>query len=139
MSATWTPERVPRGGRAYVSANHSHPKCQIGRWPVQSRYIGTLQSNRSASASGRGSLMFNPPAGSTWRSYYIWTDIFFGDVGLGTMNQVLKHIRAVGTLSIRLQGCRIILFCVLGFGDKNTGICAGAMPHRQDFRATTRI
>ena len=34
---------------------------------------------------------------------------------------------------------RIILFLVLGFWDKNTGIFAGAMPYRRDFPATTRI
>jgi hypothetical protein len=28
---------------------------------------------------------------------------------------------------------RFILFSVLGFWDKNTGICAGAMPYRRDF------
>ena len=30
-------------------------------------------------------------------------------------------------------------FSVLGFWDKNTGICAGAMPYRRDFTATARI
>ena len=30
-------------------------------------------------------------------------------------------------------------FSVLGFWDKNTWICAGAMPYRRDFTATTRI
>ena len=30
-------------------------------------------------------------------------------------------------------------FSVLGFWDENTGICAGAMPFRRDFPATTRI
>ena len=30
-------------------------------------------------------------------------------------------------------------FLVLGSWDKNTGICAGAMPYRRDFAATTRI
>ena len=30
-------------------------------------------------------------------------------------------------------------FSVLGFWDKNTGICAGTMPYRRDFSATTRI
>ena len=30
-------------------------------------------------------------------------------------------------------------FSVLGFWDNNTGICAGAMPYRRDFTATTRI
>ena len=34
---------------------------------------------------------------------------------------------------------RFIPFFVLGFGDKNTGICAGAMPYRRYFPATTRI
>ena len=34
---------------------------------------------------------------------------------------------------------RIIPFSVLGFWDKNTGVCAGAMPYRRDFTATTRI
>ena len=34
---------------------------------------------------------------------------------------------------------RFILFLVLGFWDKNTGICAGAMPYRQDFPDTTGI
>ena len=30
-------------------------------------------------------------------------------------------------------------FSVLGFWDKNTGICPGAMPYRRDFLATIRI
>ena len=30
-------------------------------------------------------------------------------------------------------------FSVLGFWDKNTGICAGAIAYRRDFTATTRI
>ena len=34
---------------------------------------------------------------------------------------------------------RFILFLVLGFLDKNTGICAGTMPYRRYFPATTRI
>ena len=34
---------------------------------------------------------------------------------------------------------RCIPFLVLGFWDKNTGICAGAMPYRRDFPATTGI
>ena len=34
---------------------------------------------------------------------------------------------------------RLIPFLVLGFWDKNTGICAGAMPYRRDFPATTGI
>ena len=34
---------------------------------------------------------------------------------------------------------RFIPFSVLGFWVKNTGICAGAMPYRRDFTATTRI
>ena len=43
---------------------------------------------------------------------------------------------AVATLRIRLQICRIIPFSVLGFWDKNSGICAGAC--HIDLR-TTRI
>ena len=39
-------------------------------------------------------------------------------------------------LSVTTQNCP---FSVLGFWDKNTGICAGAMPYRRDFTATTRI
>ena len=34
---------------------------------------------------------------------------------------------------------RFILFLVLGFWDKNTRICAGTMPYRWEFSATTRI
>ena len=34
---------------------------------------------------------------------------------------------------------RIMPFSVLGFWVKSTGICAGAMPYRRDFTATTRI
>ena len=34
---------------------------------------------------------------------------------------------------------RIIPFLVLGFWDKNAVICAGAMPHRRGFPATTGI
>ena len=34
---------------------------------------------------------------------------------------------------------RNIPFSVLDFWDKNTGICAGAMPYRRDFPATTGI
>ena len=34
---------------------------------------------------------------------------------------------------------RMITFLVLGFWDKNTGTCAGAMPYRRDFPTTTRI
>ena len=34
---------------------------------------------------------------------------------------------------------RFIPFLVPYFWDKNTGICAGAMPHRRDFPATTGI
>ena len=34
---------------------------------------------------------------------------------------------------------RAIPFSVLGFEDKNTGICAGAMPYRRDVLTTTRI
>ena len=34
---------------------------------------------------------------------------------------------------------RFIPFSVLGFWDKNAGICAGAMPYRRDFPATTGI
>ena len=34
---------------------------------------------------------------------------------------------------------RIIPFVVLGFWDKNTGICTGTMPYRWDFPATTGI
>ena len=34
---------------------------------------------------------------------------------------------------------RIIPFVVLRFWDKNTGMCAGAMPYRRDFPATTGI
>ena len=30
-------------------------------------------------------------------------------------------------------------FSALGFWDKNAGMCAGAMPYRRDFPATTRI
>ena len=33
---------------------------------------------------------------------------------------------------------RIIPLSVLGFWDKNTGICAGAIPYRWDFPATTQ-
>ena len=39
----------------------------------------------------------------------------------------------------KIAGCRIIPFLVLGFWDKNIGICAGAMPYRRDFPDTTRI
>ena len=34
---------------------------------------------------------------------------------------------------------RVIPFSVLGFWVKSTGMCAGAMPYRRDFTATTRI
>ena len=34
---------------------------------------------------------------------------------------------------------RNLPFSVLGFWDKTTGICPGAMPYRRDFLATIRI
>ena len=44
---------------------------------------------------------------------------------------------------LRRQDCsyvgRSISCLVPGFWDTNTGICAGAMPHRRDFPTTTRI
>ena len=33
----------------------------------------------------------------------------------------------------------LIQFLVLGFWDKNTGICTSTMPYRRDFPASTRI
>ena len=49
---------------------------------------------------------------------------------------------AAGCLSFHTKNKfvgRIIPFLVLGFWDKNTGICAGAMPYRRDFPTTTRL
>ena len=42
-------------------------------------------------------------------------------------------------LRIKLQMCRVTPFLVLGLWDKKTVRCAGAMPYRRDFPATTRI
>ena len=44
-------------------------------------------------------------------------------------------IHAKNTIAARF----CIPFSVLGFWDKHAMICAGAMPHRRDFPATTRI
>ena len=49
-------------------------------------------------------------------------------------NDTQKPIHAKNKIS-----GRVIPLLVLGFWDKNTGICAGAMSYRRDFPVTTRI
>ena len=51
---------------------------------------------------------------------------------------------AGGVLRLRVVLSILIIkqhdsYFVLGFWDKNTGICAGAIPYRRDFPATTGI
>ena len=38
----------------------------------------------------------------------------------------------------KIAGLPNYTFSILGFWDKNIGICAGAMPYRRDFSATTK-
>ena len=50
-----------------------------------------------------------------------------------------RHLRCHSVHAKNKIAGRFILFLVLGFWDKNTGICAGAVQYRRDFPATTRI
>ena len=49
----------------------------------------------------------------------------------GTMGSKLIHAK-------NMFAGRLISFSVLGFWDKYTGICASAMPYRQNFPTTAR-
>ena len=54
--------------------------------------------------------------------------------------QIGRDWPGYATLRIILQaGLSRVLYFVLGFWDKNTVMCAGAIPYRRYFPATTRI
>ena len=121
-------------------ASLSRGGCWIARWrscrcrPSRCRRAGAI----SICAPGRGRRR-----GGAWG----WVQLFpFSDKMLETRlyrldsNGSLGRFERERTPHANLNATTPNWpLSVLGFWDKNTGICAGVMPYRRDFMATTRI
>ena len=106
------------------------------------------------------SWLGSPDPDSRWKSPVKWQIPMYDIVGLPQAHLQAKHANpeagtkcagCVWVSYVRLSAAvathhvkntiasRLILLLVLGFWDNNTVVCAGAIPYRRYFPATTRI
>ena len=70
-------------------------------------------------------------------SYYVLGSEY---VNATNMHAALRTCMLVPSTHAKNKSvARFIPFSLLGFWVKSTGICAGALPYRRDFTATTRM